>query len=184
MVTSSALVGSSSTTTFGLHDQRARDGDALALAARELVRIAVQQRLGLPPSVRPTSSSACTMRARRAAASSSGLVDLQAFADDLLDRQARRERRERVLEHHLDLAPQMRAALCRRVLPRRAADADLALARPSGRARASASVVLPEPGLADHAERLARARASKSTVSTAVKRPLRNQPRMPGSRVG
>ena len=44
--TSSADTGSSQTTSFGLQDQRARDADALALAARELVRVAVHLRLG------------------------------------------------------------------------------------------------------------------------------------------
>ena len=46
--TSSAETASSAISTSGSHGQRARDADALALAAREFVRIAVE-RLGLEP---------------------------------------------------------------------------------------------------------------------------------------
>ena len=48
---------------------------------------------------------------------------------------------------------------------------------------ASASVVLPEPD-SPMTPSVSPGARSKSTDSTAVKRPLLNQPRMPGSRVG
>ena len=47
---SSAEVGSSSTTNFGIERHRARDRDALALAAGEFVGVAVH-RLGIEPGV-------------------------------------------------------------------------------------------------------------------------------------
>ena len=52
------------------------------------------------------------------------LVDLEAFADDLLDGEPRRERRQRILEHDLDLAAQ---TPCVAVAPALAVDADVAL---------------------------------------------------------
>src|SRR5439155_3682559 len=83
------------------------------------------------------------------------LVDLEAFADDLLDRQARRERRQRVLEHDLDLAAQAALLAFAGLGPALAVDADVALRidqaehreRERGLARAR---------FADDAERLAR----------------------------
>jgi hypothetical protein len=63
MVTSSTLVGSSSTTTFGLTIS-ARDGDALALAAGELVRVALQERLGASAFGEPMVLRALPQRAR------------------------------------------------------------------------------------------------------------------------
>ena len=51
MVTSSTLVGSSSTSFLGL-DQRTRHGQALALAAGKLVRIALQRAGNCSPSQR------------------------------------------------------------------------------------------------------------------------------------
>ena len=47
VVTSSAVVGSSAMSSAGLEHQRHGDHDALALAAGELVRIGVDQALGL-----------------------------------------------------------------------------------------------------------------------------------------
>ena len=44
MLTSSAEIGSSATMNSGSHRERARDADALALAAGEFVRIAVRRR--------------------------------------------------------------------------------------------------------------------------------------------
>ena len=49
--TSSEATGSSQTMHVGLHRERARDGDALALPARELVRIALGE-IGIEPDPR------------------------------------------------------------------------------------------------------------------------------------
>jgi hypothetical protein len=50
--TSSAETGSSQTMSFGLERERAGDADALALAAGELVRVAVGRRSGGRPDPR------------------------------------------------------------------------------------------------------------------------------------
>src|SRR5439155_6301595 len=55
------------------------------------------------------------------------LVDLEALAHDLLHREPRRERGQRVLEHDLDLAPQAPALGRIGLAPGSAVDADVAL---------------------------------------------------------
>ena len=106
--TSSELTGSSQTSSRGCEDHRARDADALALAAAELVRVALQQlrRRGprAPASRRP-------LAARRAALERR-LVHAQPLGDDLADRHARVEAAERVLEDDLQVAA-LRAQLAR-----------------------------------------------------------------------
>src|SRR5204863_8954892 len=83
-----------------LQDERAGDGDALALAAGEFVRIARAGRR-----IEPDLDELLVDHA--AAFGLAGvLVDLQALADDLADRHARAERAERVLEDDLHLAAQ------------------------------------------------------------------------------
>ena len=75
-----------------LDDQRPRDGDALPLAAGELVRIAVEERLGT------AAFRQADVEERRQDAFTAlpfvelRLVDLEALADDLLDGEPRRER--------------------------------------------------------------------------------------------
>ena len=101
--TSSADTGSSSTITFGSSAEGPGDADALALAAGELVRVAVAvlrveadepEQLGHP------------VRAALAVE----VVDLERLGDDVVDRQARVQRRVRVLEHDLQV-PAHRAHL-------------------------------------------------------------------------
>src|SRR6266480_1626220 len=110
-----------------LHDQGARDGDALALAAGELVRVAGEQRLGVPAFGEPD----VVERLHDAAAPLGGIelrrVDLEPLADDRLDGEPRRERRQRILKHYLDLAAQraLLSPVCLR--PLHAVDADMAL---------------------------------------------------------
>ena len=103
--TSSAEVGSSSTSSLRPQGEGAGDRDALALPARQLVRPAghvdarepdlVQQR-GHPRLDAPASSSRRCVRSGSATTS--------------LTRDARVERADRVLEHDLHLASQARAA--------------------------------------------------------------------------
>ena len=82
---SSALVGSSSTMKVGSSTMRARDRDALALAAGEFVRI-TETGCGIEPDVRRAPGSP----AARARLRQSGLVHPEAFLDDVGDRQPRR----------------------------------------------------------------------------------------------
>src|SRR5205085_5439338 len=112
---------------FRLYDQRPGDGDALALAPGEFVRIAIEQRLGASAFGEPD----VEKRGKDAAAPlrgiEPGLVDLEAFADDLLDGEPRRERCQRVLEHDLDLAPQALPLPAIDIGPAAAIDLDVAL---------------------------------------------------------
>ena len=148
--TSSADVTSSQTSSCGLGDERAGDRDALALAARQLVRVAVEARRrerdaleGLAH-LRPRRP--CRPRRR-----SDG-----AAADDLRDRLPRVERAVRVLEHVLDLPAHVRVARSRPGRQRSSAKRDLA-----GVVRVQAGDAAGERGLAgarlaDEREALAR----------------------------
>ena len=81
---------------FGLHGKRPRDCDALALAAGKLVRITVDR-------IRRQADLG-KQREHRLAGVAVAMVDAErrdALGDDLADAQARVERSERVLEHHL-----------------------------------------------------------------------------------
>ena len=105
---SSADTASSRITSRGLQRQRAGDVDALALAARQLVRIAVGE------AVRDRARPWPAGRARASRASAAGRpCALGAKAMRLGDGQARVERGVGVLEHHLHLAAQLVA----RVMP-------------------------------------------------------------------
>ena len=108
--TSSAEVGSSQTISRGSHRQRARDGDALALAAGELVRVALQRVAPQADLVDQRARAA----ARRALRSMLGAQREQAFLEDVEHAHARVQRRERVLEDDLHRAPRRRAARRRR----------------------------------------------------------------------
>ena len=86
-----------------LERERPRDADPLALAARELVRVAVVV-------LRAQSPTRASSSRTRVFASFSVLWIANGCADDLPDRLARVQRRVRVLEDHLHLAPQRAAA--------------------------------------------------------------------------
>src|SRR5262249_58640674 len=130
------------------------DGDRLALPAREFVRIAPKERLGAAALGEPhiEQRGQYPLAARRSI--ELRLVDLEAFAHDLLYRQARRERRQRVLEHHLDLAPQALALRGVRLGPGGAVDADVALRRDEAE-DGERERGLARARFADHAECLA-----------------------------
>ncbi len=99
--TSSADTGSSQTISSGSQRQRARDADALALAARELVRVAARRMSGGRPTVRSSSATRSRARARGTSrARSSGSPTMSR------DRHARIERAVRILEDHLHAPPQ------------------------------------------------------------------------------
>ena len=106
MLTSSAEIGSSATMKSGLDRQRAGDGDALALAAGELVRVALRRRRAAG---RRSSSSSAT-RSRGLGRGRDEAVEAQRLGEDVADRHARVERGVGVLEHHLH-APAQRPDL-------------------------------------------------------------------------
>ena len=88
-----------------LEHEGPRDHDALALAAGELVREEQVEALGGPqPRARQRLRDEILLGL--AVRALIDLVDPQALGDDLVDRLARVQRRRRVLEHHLDLAPE------------------------------------------------------------------------------
>ena len=112
-----------------LQRERPRDADALALAAGELVRVAVVV-LGVQARRGPSAPArrACA-RPRRSAA-----VDGERVGDDRADRLARVQRRVGVLEDHLHLAAQG----LQRSPRRRAMSSPVEADRAAGRARAGA----------------------------------------------
>ena len=91
---------------FRLEHDGPGDGDALALAAGEFVRIAV---CGRGIEARPPS--APLTRAARSLGRASGFWMSKPFLDDLPDRKAGRQRAIRVLEHDLHMAPERPHAL-------------------------------------------------------------------------
>ena len=135
-----------------LDGERPRDPDALALTARELVRIAVrvlrqeshvgQQLAHAPGALRAVADDA---------------VNGQRLGDDLPDRHPRIQRAVRILEDHLHLATDR----TQRVLVERrqvaSLEEDLTAGRPLELQDASAGRRLAAPGLADEPEGLAAA---------------------------
>ena len=99
IVTSSAVVGSSAISSFGLVGQRHGDHHALPLPAGQLVRIGAQ------PALRVADADLCQQledpRPRLVAAQA--LVQQQAFAQLLLQRVQRVERGHRLLEDEADV---------------------------------------------------------------------------------
>ena len=94
---SSADTASSRMSSRGSSAEPARDVDALALAAGNLVRIAPGKTRRLKPDAMQQVVGARDRRPPRHA------MHARAECDGVLDRQARIERRVAVLEHHLDL---------------------------------------------------------------------------------
>ena len=178
MVTSSAVVGSSASSSCGSGGERDGDHRALAHAAGELVRVIVEPRARRrgcrpgPAARSPRARAAARRRSRRWAARLS--VDLQP------DRQHRIERRHRLLED--------RWRSPRRARARSSRSARRSRSRPRQRtwpltARAGAAAAedgaqrdaLAGAGFADEAEHLARRRRRGSTPSTAGTMPARSE---------
>ena len=143
----------------------AGDGDALALAARELVRIAVAQRRG-----RGRPRRAPRRSARRARPARADAVDAEALLDDLRRPRAAGDRLPNGSWKTICISRRSgRSARARRPGSSCPSNAMRALARASRRSSARPSVVLPEPLSPDHAHRLrprARVRLTPSTALT------------------
>ena len=92
---------------FRIERERARDPDALALAARHLVRIAIGE-------IRIEAADREQLAHPRRAARRIGLdgVHLHRLGDDVADLHARIERAVGILEDDLDAAPQRQRAAC------------------------------------------------------------------------
>ena len=102
--------GSSATIRRGLQQQRARDNDALALAAGQLVREAAERLL------RPQADRRQRLVHHAAAPRASTSASLKLpdrHGQHVIDRVERVEDLERVLEDRLHLAPEGRSAPCR-----------------------------------------------------------------------
>ena len=131
--------------------QRAGDADALALAAREFVRVAVE-RLGAEPDLERQLGDPF----RQFAAAGDAVIE-QRLADDVADRQARVERGVGVLEDDLQLAPPAAASAgASGASMSLAVDADLARGRVDQLQDRLARGRLAAAALADQPQRLAR----------------------------
>ncbi len=97
METSSALTGSSAMMSLRLDCQRPRDGDALALAAAEFVRIFADVARRKPTRSSSSDTFLGMSRARHV------LVRADGLGQRVVHRHARVERRVRVLENHLEI---------------------------------------------------------------------------------
>ena len=102
MVTSSAVVGSSAISSFGLQRQRHGDHHALAHAAGELVRIVVQARSSASGMPTIASSSIAALVRVRLATSACGARSASLICRLMV--QDRVQRRHRILEDHRDVA--------------------------------------------------------------------------------
>ena len=142
---------------FGLEHQRPGDGDALPLAARELVRIALHG-LGIEPDLDERLAHSCPALFRIEAA-----LDGEPLLDDLQDRQPRAERAVRVLEHDLHVLAQRPHVACVEVLDVAAEVDDRALRRDEPQQR-QAERGLARTRFADHAQRLSGAHLDRHAV--------------------
>ena len=144
-----------------LQRERAGDADALALAARELVREALDVLGREPDAVEQLLDAAVELLARGDA------VELQRVADDLADALARVQRRVGVLEDHLHLAPQRPQLALAQLGELGAAEAH----RPRGRGEQlehrARQGRLAATRLADEADRLALLDAERDAVDGA-----------------
>ena len=156
---SSAEVGSSSTIEPGLQHDGPGDRDALPLAARELVRVAVRASGGSSP----TSVSASSIRRLRSAGAPADGVDAEPFLDDLADGQPRRERAVGILEDDLHLRGGAAGARPREALELAAAGTDRPLA-PEEAQEGEAERGLARAALADDADRPALADGDADAV--------------------
>ncbi len=133
---------------LGAQRERARDADPLALAAGELVREAVDVLRGEPDHLEQLPDLLANLVAASVA------VDLERVGDDLPDALAWIERRVRVLEDHLQLAPVGTKLGARQARDVVAAESH----RPAGRLQEPDEEApqrrLPAAGLSDDAERL------------------------------
>ena len=181
VTTSSPVVGSSSTSSRGRHDERHRDHHPLLLPARELVRVAVQE-LRRRRQVHPPQRLRDALVARLVRA-----VRAQHVADRVADPQRGVEARARLLRHVRDeAAPQRpRRAL---VAERHRLPVDLDLARrdaaaPAARSRAarapSSSCRDPDSPTSASVSPCATAKAMSSTTGT----PERSSMRSPSTRI-
>ena len=141
MDTSRELTGSSHISSFGPQHHGARDADALALAAAELVRIAMRS----CGAARPTRSSIASIRARRARAASERSKILQRLGQRLAHGHARIEARQRILKYDLQVAalPAQGRGVAGQEIPPRHMTVPRAPESAAGCARAS--VDLPDP---------------------------------------
>ena len=124
METSSALTGSSQHDELGVERQGAGDADALALPARELVRVALGV-LGVEADRLEQLGDALL-----ALGLGADVVDLERLADDVADAHARVERGVRVLEDDLHVAAQRVHLAARRLHDVDALEGDVAAGRP------------------------------------------------------
>jgi hypothetical protein len=160
-----------------LQRERARDADALTLAAGELVRVAVVV-LGVEPHLLHQFLD----RALALAVPLLQAVDHERLADDRSDRLARVQRRVRILEDHLHLAAQRLQLSPRQVCDLLARDLDAAARRleePVDQARRRR---LATACLADDAERLAALDVERDAVHGAHSADLLLEDDPPGDR--
>jgi hypothetical protein len=162
--------------------ERARDADALALAAGELVRVAGRRVGGQADLLQQRRDPLAAL-----ALAELGLVDLERLADRGADAHARVERRVGVLEDHLHpLAqrPHRRVGQARDVL---AVEADRAAGRLQQPQHGAAERRLAAARLADQAERLAGRDRQRHVLDGAHQRRLAGerapQPHLRGRRL-
>ena len=150
METSSAETGSSQMMNSGLQDQRARDADALALSAGELMRQPPHHQAGIE-----TDGAENLVHAPLALGAVVDAGDHQRLGDDVADAPPWVQRRDRVLEDHLH-AP---AHLPQGVAPQRhqidAIEHNLPRSRPAQLQHGTAKRRLAATAFADQTERLA-----------------------------
>ena len=169
--TSSADTGSSATRSAGDTRERARETDALALAAGQLVRIAEAQLVAQTDLVEQLDH----LRVEVAAAREP--LHVERLADDLPARHARVERRVRILEHHVHVAAQRPQRAAREVRDVRAVQPDRAVGRRDEPHDAVRDRALAAAGLADEPERARRARSRTTRRRPRARRPFAPKPR-------
>src|SRR5262249_11537345 len=129
--------------------ERARDPDALALPAAELVRVAARVVRRQPDLLEEARDPRALLRTAREA------MDLDSLGDDAADPHARVERSVRVLEDDLHLAPQAPELAPREIGEPPAVEHDLARARLDEAEQKASERRLAAARFPDDAERFA-----------------------------
>src|SRR4051812_25304718 len=160
---------------LGIERKGAGDADALALAARELVREAVVV-LGVEPDLLHQLLDLRLQPAARLAVVEA--VDAERLADDRADRLARVERRVRVLEDHLHLATERLELALERPAMSRPRYSIVPLVGSSRRVIRRAVVDLPQP-VSPTRPSVSPSMMSNDTPSTACTAPIWRWNRIP-----
>ena len=162
-LTSSAETGSSQMISFGIEHERPGDRDALALPARELVGLALGGTLGVDADLFEV-----LVDLGLPLGLGADLPDVERLHDDVADLAPRVQRRDRVLEDHLDVRAGLAHAVARQLGQLLRSEADRARRRSGELHDRPPGGGLAAARFADETERLAGQHVEADSPETAL----------------